>query len=120
VLPRLRHLAGLLLAVAYATVAVLPCQPVLEDRDDAPPFAASAERLEAWHAAHEDEGSTSIAAECPCGCEKKSPVRAGGGSGFALSPAPAAPAIGAAHLALAPAAPAPPSAPQLGVDPVPV
>lgn len=118
--PLLRASACLLLTVAYTLAAVAPCQPVFEGPANGSPAEARAERVTAWDAAGAEEPQTSIAAACPCGCEKKSPVRTGAGAGFALSRVAPEPACGAASFEVAFAPPSAPVMPDPGIDPIPV
>lgn len=117
--PLLRNPAALLIAVAYSVVAVAPCNPVRDEADTQPPFAASAERLAAWHTAEAAEPDATIAAECPCGCEKKSSL-GGGSSGFALKRAEPGATPRTFALAQAHFAPDAPPAPGFEIDPVPI
>jgi hypothetical protein len=115
----LRAILCLLLSAAYTAAAVVPCAPVLEDTEPGLPFAASAERVAAFEAALAAEPEVSIGAECPCGCEKKSPVR-GSGTGFALPrPLPEA-AFGAEGFEIASSLPAAHGAPDRLPEPVPI
>lgn len=118
--PLLRITASLLLAVAYTLSAVSPCPPVLEASARAPYSSAKAAQLAAPDADGAAEPQTSIAAACPCGCEKKSPVRGGGSAGFALSRPTPEPAFQPTAFTVAAASPARPAAPDAGIDPVPI
>jgi hypothetical protein len=117
---RLRLASFLLLTLAYAVVSVAPCQPVFDEADAGLPFAASAERIAAWDAARANQPGASIAAACPCGCEQKSPVRSGGGAGFALLRTTPERAFAPSGFEVAFASPFAPAAPSHGIDPVPI
>lgn len=117
---RLRLASSLLLTLAYAVVSVAPCQPVFDEAESGLPFAASVERIAAWDAARSTQPETSIAAACPCGCEQKSPVRSGGGVGFALHRTAPERAFAPSGFEVAFASPGAPAAPGQEIDPVPI